>query len=230
MRISISCVAAHPVYYEPCLYAIEETIKNLPTVSKVYWCSDIPLNKKLSVPVVFVKVKPYVRSTSFDLWYNYISLRLLPAVVDSDYDVIVSQDGYAINRNNWTDEFFSVDYIGAVWPHMVENENVGNGGFSWRSRKLYDALIDSELSYLGKDWPGLSAPHYHVLHDGTITMPEDVCIASPFRKIFEKHYNLRYPNVNLANKWSLEYITDETLIGKSFGFHGPIMKNKLNLK
>ena len=37
----------------------------------------------------------------------------------------------------WTDDFFNYDYIGATWDDGV----VGNGGFSWRSRKLYGACI-----------------------------------------------------------------------------------------
>lgn len=227
MKISVSCVAASPKYYELGFRAILNTINNLPTVSKVYWISDKPFNYKISVPVYWIRVKPFIVGSSFDLWYNYITLRILPAVVDSDYDVIVSSDGFAVNRYAWTNEFLATDYIGAVWPWMPKGRNVGNGGFSWRSRKLYDALIDWNPSYHGKDWPNLEDPHYHIQHDGSLEMPEDACLASAYRTYLEKKYGIKYASEELANKWSVESITDKNLLGSSFGFHGPFIYNLL---
>lgn len=226
MKISISILAA--AQYQGCINAIKQTIINGPPISEVYWCSNIPIPEDVGVPVRWVRIQPF-NGYSFDLWYNHISLRLLPAIVDSEFDIAIHADGFAVNRNAWTNEFFEYDYIGAVWPHMIPGENVGNGGFSWRSRKLYDALVDWQPSYDGKDWLGLSDPHYHVLSDGTLTMPEDALIASPYRKYMEKHYGLRYATERVANMWSLEVPIKDSLIGKSFGFHGPYMANRLNI-
>lgn len=36
----------------------------------------------------------------------------------------------------WRDEFLSTDYIGAIWWYQDGSPNVGNGGFSIRSRRL----------------------------------------------------------------------------------------------
>lgn len=227
MKISVSIVAA--INHKACIAAIRHTLLNLPLISEIYWFSDKPIMEDIGVPVRYIRIKPFEKNSSFDLWYNYISLRLMPAVVNSDYNIVIQPDGFAVNKNAWTNEFFMYDYIGAVWPHMIPGENVGNGGFSWRSRRLYDALIDWNPSYEGKDWLGLSDPHYHVLPDGTLTMPEDALIASPYRKYMEVHYGLRYAPEHIANRWSLEQPSSENLIGNSFGFHGPYMAQRLNV-
>ena len=39
----------------------------------------------------------------------------------------------------WRPEFLDYDYIGAVWPHVLDKYNVGNGGFSLRSKALLEA-------------------------------------------------------------------------------------------
>lgn len=227
MKLSLSIVAA--AHYDACLNAIETTLKNISNISRIYWCSDILIPKDFLIPVTNIKVKPFTVGSSFDLWYNYISLRLLPAIVDTDYNIVISGDGFATNKDAWTNEFYDYDYIGAVWPHMIPGENVGNGGFSFRSRRLYDALIDWNPSYEGKDWLGLSDPHYHILEDGTLTMPEDALIASPYRKYMEVKYGLKYAPEHIANRFSLEIPSDESLIGKSFGFHGPYMASRLGI-
>lgn len=228
MKTSISILAA--AQYQSCVRAIRTTLENIPNITEVYWCSDRPIPEDVGVPVKWIRIKPFIKGSPFDLWYNYISLRLLPAVVDSDFDVAIHADGFAVNKNAWTDEFYEYDYIGAVWPHMIPGENVGNGGFSWRSRKLYDALIDWQPSYEGKDWLGLSDPHYHVLADGTLTMPEDALIASPYRKYMEAKYGLKYAPEHIANQWSLEEPKHGSLIGKSLGFHGPYMASLLGVQ
>jgi len=70
--------------------------------------------------------------------------------VDSDYVLIVQNDGFVVNHNCWSDIFFKYDYIGAAWSnevswiekqtakkYMTENFNrVGNGGFSLRSKRF----------------------------------------------------------------------------------------------
>jgi hypothetical protein len=228
-RISISVVAA--AQYDGCVRAIKTTMAMAPRIDHVYWCSDRPWPDHINVPVTWVRVRPYVLGESFDLWYNYISLRLLPAMVDTDFDIIVQPDGFAVNSSAWTDEFFDYDYIGAVWPHMAPGQSVGNGGFSWRSRRLYDALVDWQPSYQGQDWPGLSEPHYHRLVNGLTTMPEDALLASPYRRYMEHRYGLRWAPEFLANQWSLEYPPpDAGMIHRCFGFHGPWMAHQLGIE
>ena len=44
----------------------------------------------------------------------------------------------------------TIDYIGAPWPHFRDGHNVGNGGFSLRSRRLLEAC--RELPFDVRSW------------------------------------------------------------------------------
>ena len=78
--------------------------------------------------------------------YNYYCLYNLTNHIDTDYCLLIQPDGFVINPEKWDDDWFNYDYIGAPWalakdayldpwnkPHRV-----GNGGFSFRSKKLLD--------------------------------------------------------------------------------------------
>jgi len=60
--------------------------------------------------------------------------------------LLVQPDGFVINPDKWDNQFFEYDYIGAPWeqvPHSYldpwgKPHRVGNGGFSFRSKKLLD--------------------------------------------------------------------------------------------
>jgi hypothetical protein len=80
--------------------------------------------------------------------------------IDSDFALIVQDDGHIVNENMWSDEFLEFDYIGAPWPNSrrwksrfynkynlataetiarnVNHNQVGNGGFSLRSKKFLE--------------------------------------------------------------------------------------------
>ena len=78
--------------------------------------------------------------------YNYYCIYNLTGHIDTDYCLLVQPDGFVINPDKWTDEFFEYDYIGAPWekvPHSYldpwgKGHRVGNGVFSFRSKKLLD--------------------------------------------------------------------------------------------
>jgi hypothetical protein len=89
--------------------------------------------------------------------YNDYVLRL-KEYVNNDYVLVVQDDGFIVNPNNWDDNFLSYDYIGAPWSsnedtNWIELQNetikqhlydtlgrnrVGNGGFSLRSKKFIE--------------------------------------------------------------------------------------------
>ena len=77
--------------------------------------------------------------------YSQFMLRKVGDYVQTSHALIVQWDGYVVNPLAWSDDFLRYDYIGAKWWHK-EGPNVGNGGFSLRSRKLFDALNSMDLS------------------------------------------------------------------------------------
>jgi hypothetical protein len=133
---------------------------------------------------------------------------------------MIQSDGFAVNKAAWTDEFYQYDYIGAPWLWWEYFENIGNGGFSWRSRRFYDALIDWRPGYRLEDWPSLPNKYYS---PGTRQgFNEDNLIAGPYRPILEHRYGLKYATVELAHQWSIEgqQSWGSPWFKRSLGFHG----------
>ena len=69
--------------------------------------------------------------------YSRFICRELWRHVDTPHCMIVQADGYCLNGKAWTDAFKQYDYIGAPW---LPANSVGNGGCSYRSRKLLEFL------------------------------------------------------------------------------------------
>jgi hypothetical protein len=220
MTISISCIDT--LNYDKTIRALKSTLANTPA-TKVYWLADCPFPETLHVPVEWIRIKRFDPKTMiYNHWYSYACLRVLPAVVDTTHNIIIHADGYAVNGTAWTDQFLDYDYIGAPWLWWPEGENVGNGGFTLRSRKLYDALIDWEPSYLTEAWPDLDPRYYYTDRSGHKTFCEDNLLAGPYRKILEPQYGIQYAPIDLAHRFSIEGSESyaSPWFKKSLGFHG----------
>lgn len=242
MTLSISCIDAKN--YQASLHALKITLQNVPYCSVVYWLSDKPIPEEVGVPVQWVRIRPYKKNLVYNEWYSYSCLRLLPAVVDTDFNLIIHPDGFAINKEAWTDEFLNYDYIGAprIWdipaPGSHPNFVIGNGGFSLRSRKLYDALIEWHPGYQFKDWPSLpivseedpyvdNLPrfNYYSRDINNPSLPEDRLLSTVYRPYLESSFGIKYAPVELAHQFAIEgqeslYTPWNHWVGKSFGFHG----------
>ena len=75
--------------------------------------------------------------------YSHYFLYDLYRHVDTEFCLTIQDHGFIINPESWTEEFFDYDYIGAAWTDGY----VGNGGFTLRSKKLYDALVDMNVAH-----------------------------------------------------------------------------------
>ena len=130
---------------------------------------------------------------------------------------------HIIEINN---KFFEYDYIGATW----DDGGVGNGGFSFRSRKLYDAFLKVDIKHNYKDYPSelVDRPMYAGEDKNGKFIPEDVVICRLYKEQFEKDFGIKYAATDLADQFSIEnhsYISPWTgkpnpWVGKSLGFHG----------
>jgi len=127
--------------------------------------------------------------------YSRFMLKELVRHVATDFVQIVQWDGYVINGAAWTDEFHDYDYIGARWWFREDGWNVGNGGFSLRSRRLLEALQDPEVG---------------------IDHPEDNAICLAHRALLQARYGIRIAPAELADRYAFEG-TRPTL--REFGFH-----------
>ena len=109
MRLSISCIDT--LNYDKTLRALKATLAVTPT-SRVYWLADRPCPETLNVPVEWIRIKRFDPAKHiYNHWYSHACLRIMPAVVNTDYNLIIHHDGFGVNREAWTDEFYNYDYI-----------------------------------------------------------------------------------------------------------------------
>lgn len=128
--------------------------------------------------------------------YSDFLLQKLVEYVRTDHCLIVQWDGFVIDPAAWDPRFLDFDYIGAPWPQFRDEYNVGNGGFSLRSRRLLEACRD----------PSFSTDH-----------PEDVAICRTNRNMLEREHDIRFADRATAEKFAYERSAPP---GPTFGFHG----------
>lgn len=71
--------------------------------------------------------------------YNRLITQRLAEDLRADHALVVQYDGFVLDAGEFSPHFRHYDYIGAPWPHLPDTP-VGNGGFSWRSRRLVEAV------------------------------------------------------------------------------------------
>jgi hypothetical protein len=135
--------------------------------------------------------------------YNKIVFNDLAQYIDTDHFMIVQYDGMPIDSTKWDDDYLNYDYIGAVWPWHPEGKNVGNGGFSIRSRRLAEACTDLMFNP-----PELKEPIFS----------EDEHICHIYRNVLESR-GIRFAPSQLARKFSAEIPGGRF---DTYGFHGTL--------
>ena len=218
MKIGITCIDA--LDYIPTIKALRKTVDTLgDKVARIYWFSDIPFPETIDIPVTWFKIE---RFKNYNDEYSFITLNICPQICHEDFNLIIHADGFAVNKDAWIDEFYNYDYIGAVWNDGF----IGNGGFSLRSRRLYDALLDMKVDHTTKDYAipycdKLYEGFYYAINsDGQKVIPEDNIICKIHRDILISKYGIRFADFEIANRFSIEQNMSSVWLGKSLGFHG----------
>ena len=151
--------------------------------------------------------------------YNRFIVYDLHKYIDTDYALIIQDDGFIINPDSWDERFLNYDYIGAPFP--IPNpqdkisyrdpfgnlQRVGNGGFTLRSKKILSLASELDL-----EWKSYF-DHYN----------EDGFFACHNRHLYEEN-GCVYAPIDIAAKFSHEKEVLETKGIIPFGFHG---KNSL---
>jgi hypothetical protein len=128
--------------------------------------------------------------------YSHFILKGLAEHIHSSHCLVVQWDGFLLNPDSWVPEFLSFDYVGAPWPHFPDNHDVGNGGFSLRSRKLLEACRDASF---------------------TVSHPEDMAICRVNRPLLEAQFGIRFADRDTAQRFAFERSAPTR---PTFGFHG----------
>jgi len=149
--------------------------------------------------------------------YNKFLFTELYKYIDTEFVLIVHWDGFILNKDAWNEDFLNYDYIGAPW-WLNDDFNVGNGGFSLRSKKLIEFI---------KDLPPLKDNKYEVFNGerGVDYFPEDAIICRYYGK-FLKDVGFKFAPEKLASIFSIEGNPKTGYFWNGqFGFHGPSVKN-----
>lgn len=147
--------------------------------------------------------------------YSEFMIKNLGDYFNTSHCLIIQWDGFIVNPNSWTDDFLSYDYIGspippslvAKFPESImypRNYAIYNGGFSLRSRRLYDAL--NQIQPLK-------------------CHPEDQAICGYYRTELES-LGIKFPPLKLARKFAVEY---GDVVKDQFGQHGGYLDSHGNI-
>jgi len=128
--------------------------------------------------------------------YSRFCIKELYKYIDTDFLLLIQHDGYVINGDLFDEKLYLYDYCGALWTER-DGLNNGNGGMSWRSKKLCETIAK----------------------DNTIEIltPEDVSICRIYRRYLEGKYGLKWATDEIANRFSFELIEPNR---PTFAFHG----------
>ncbi|MEC3948395.1 DUF5672 family protein [Sphingobium sp. HWE2-09] len=141
-----------------------------------------------------ITVVPIARIASSRAYSDFMLTQMVDHI-DTTHCLVTQWDGHVRDATCWRRDFLDYDYIGASWPQFTDGHDVGNGGFSLRSRRLMELCRD----------PAFRAHH-----------PEDVAIGRINRTWLESR-GMRFAPRELADLFSAERAGD---VSRSFGYHG----------
>jgi ADP-heptose:LPS heptosyltransferase len=185
----ITVIIADTKNYGRAAYAIVKTLEQIKP-ARTIWLTDIDYKHP---DVEVVKIPPINGKAD----YSRVMVKELTKYFDTPYCLTIQHDGYAICGDAWNDEFYNFDFIGAPWLYPDPERNMGNDGFSLKSKKLCDALANDSFI--------------------EIVEPCDEIIGRLYRRYLEQKYDIKYAPEEVADKFSFEL---RTPICKTLGFHG----------
>lgn len=127
--------------------------------------------------------------------YSDFVLKQMVDHVETSHCLIAQWDGHVLDADRWCAEFLDYDYIGARWPQFNDGHDVGNGGFSLRSRRLM--LVCREPTF-------------------RTAAAEDIAIGRINRSWLES-IGMRFAPAPIADLFSAERAGH---LSETFGYHG----------
>jgi hypothetical protein len=162
--------------------------------------------------------------------YSLFVVYALHQFIDTEFVIIVQEDGWVLNGEAWIDEFANYDFIGAPihlarvtngtdersvhqgfgWTQFLGDqtfkiENVFNGGFSLRSKRFLEAPARFKIPYTIPAPVGLSK-FPKILSWEDEGNQEDAQIFLYMRNSLEK-VGINFPTIDIAKYFSFEHLT-----------------------
>jgi hypothetical protein len=188
----VTLVTIETMYHGLAKRAMEETLSRVPFKHAMVFSDQDFLPGAKHVKIEHGNMESYCN----------LMLKGMLEHVETPYIIFQQWDAMVHDGSKWRDYFLLNDYIGATWPWRPHGQNVGNGGFSLRSRRLLEEL---------------QAPHIQLdPSDPEHGIQEDNYIAIKHRAYLEsKGMIFAFPTV--ANQFSIELSPDAD---KAMAHHG----------
>ncbi|HTI88480.1 MAG TPA: DUF5672 family protein [Alphaproteobacteria bacterium] len=182
--------------------------------------------------------------------YSLFVLYALGDFIETDFALVVQDDGWVVSGGNWRREFLDYDYIGApnhfarvIGPagaafhrHFQWQQFLGapatriqvvyNGGFSLRSKRLMDAPRQLGIPLVVPPVSTLEGPQWRMKWEDDITL-EDVQLCTVMRDELERG-GVRFAPVGLAREFSIEHagrvLHADFDVNRVFGHHSKLRK------
>ena len=134
---NITLIALTSIKLEKTIMALRYSCKNI-SFGAVKLVSD---KKPENLPD-FIQHEFCPKMSNIDEW-NYAAIYELGKHIDTEFAILIHDDGFIVNADSWRDEFLNYDYIGAPWDHKHFIDKFGNqirvgNSVSLRSKKLLD--------------------------------------------------------------------------------------------
>jgi len=189
--ITLICVDC--LNYDAALRAIARSTQHT-EFHKAIFITDKPPQKKPNN----VEIKIIEKIQSREAYSNFMLDKIGDYFI-TKFALIVQWDGYIINEQAWNPDFLNYDYIGAKWWHK-DGLNVGNGGFSLRSRKLIESIKQLNIKNRNDT--------------------EDNIICRTYRIELENKFGIKYADEKTADQFAYERGYTPTASSLPWGFHG----------
>jgi hypothetical protein len=201
---NVTLVAVASVRVDKTIKALKYSSRNIKFASvKLFTHEIVDDSDFITINVEKMDYEHYNKFIVFELYKH----------IDTDYVLIIQDDGFVINSEMWNYDFLNYDYIGAPWPLPHDDFSyrdvygnlirVGNGGFSLRSKKILS--LASELNLEWKSYFG------NFNEDGFFTCHN--------RHLYEQN-GCTFAPLEVAKYFSHEIKIPEIENIVPFGFHG----------
>lgn len=243
-RITVVSVTGLQSVAAGAVRAIVKSCREMPGAKAMLISPERPADSPASMK--HVPVQPFGYTD-----YSLFVLYMLGEFIETEFALIVQDDGWVLSGRNWRPEFLDYDMIGAPghlagvrgpddrityyrgfhWETLIGRTDaqvdvVFNGGFSLRSRKLMMAPRRLNLPFIIPPVSKMVGPPWKMQWDSDLSL-EDVQLCTALRPDLERA-GLRFAPLGLAAYFAFEHLGhhlhDNLDLGLVFGQHSKYRK------
>ena len=242
-RITIVSITGLQSTADGAMRSIIRSCQQMPGAKGMLICPERP--DSAPAWLIHVPIQPFGY-----LEYSIFTLYVLSHFINTDFALIVQDDGWVLDGKNWRSEFLDWDIIGAPihlarvntpssctyyrgfdWEQFVGRQDttidfVYNGGFSLRSKKLLAAPEKLGLALAIPPVSNMTGPMWKMQWKNDV-INEDVQLCTVMRADLE-NYGIRFAPLHLARDFSIETaglnLHENYDFGRLFGHHSNYRK------